>query len=102
LAGGLDARDIDRVYRGKMRAAVDDDDHRVYVWWLDGRAVIRTELSTPFSSIGSSLVGEIARAQLRLPRGAPQLRELVACTMTCEQWWAHVASIAAAGSRRLL
>jgi hypothetical protein len=85
-----------------MQAAVDDDDHRAYIWWIDGRAAIRTELSTPLRSIGSALVGQIAREQLHLPRGAPQLRELVACTMTREQWWAHVASIAAAGSRRLL
>ena len=102
MAGGLSARDLDKTYRGKMQAEVSEYDHQGYVWRFEGRAVLRTELSTPLRDIGPNLVGHIARDQLLLPRGAAALRELVQCTMTADEWEAHVEQVAKSGHRRLL
>lgn len=102
MSGGLDARDVDRTYRRKMEAEASDEDHREYCWRVNGRAVLRTELSTPFRSLGASLVSHIARDQLLLPDGARQLRALVECTMTRDEWWEHVREQARGGRRRLL
>jgi hypothetical protein len=98
----LSARDVDATFRGKMEAEVGETDHRVYVWRLDGRAVLRTELSTPLRELGPSLVAHIARRQLHLPNGPKSLVELVSCRMSREAWWEHVAIVAQDETRRLI
>lgn len=87
------------MFRGKMEAEVSEGDHRFYVWRVEGRAVLKTQLSTPFKDISAKLVSIIAR-QLQLPDGGSQLAQLVNCTITREQWRAHVASLADGGARR--
>jgi 3-methyladenine DNA glycosylase/8-oxoguanine DNA glycosylase len=93
---------LDETFRAKMDADVKDADHRQYVWWHEGRAVLRTELSTPLrGDVGASLVSHIARQQLHLPRGATDLARLCQCTMSAEEWGAHVAEHAGQANRRL-
>jgi len=96
----LAARDVDQAFQRKMQAEVDEGDHRFYVWRIDGRAVLRTELSTPLRDLSAGLVSAIAR-QLLL-RNASELRELVQCTKSREWWWQHVHDQADAARRRLL
>ncbi len=85
-----------------MGAEVSETDHRMYVWRVDGRAVLRTELSTPLRDVGSSLVAHIARKQLQLTNGAKDLAALVECTYTKEAWGEHLAKVAQDSTRRIL
>lgn len=91
----MSAAELDRTYRRKMEATTTETHHAFYEWAVDGRIVIATKLSTPFHrDIGAGLIATIAREQLRLPEGSRQLRQLVQCTMSREQWWEHVRRVA--------
>lgn len=93
---------LDATFRGKMEADVKDADHRQYVWWHEGRAVLRTELSAPLrGDVGASLVSHIASKQLHLARGASDLARLCQCTMSADEWKAHLADYARQANRRL-
>ena len=85
-----------------MEADVSETDHRMYVWRVDGRAVLRTELSTPLRDVGTGLIAHIARKQLLLKDGAKDLAALVACTYTQESWREHLSTVAQDSARRLL
>lgn len=98
----LSAADLDKTFRGKMQAGLSDTDHRYYEWEVDGRLILTTKLSTPIRSkkvLGDGLVSTIARTQLRLPRGASQLRKLVECSMSRDEWWEHVRNVCAEDDR---
>jgi len=85
-----------------MAARQDETDHSRYVWEVDGRKCLSTELSTPFDDLSAGLVSHIARRQLLLSGGAADLVRLVRCSMTREEWQAHVQNVADAGDRRVL
>ena len=83
---------MDRTFQGKMGATVREASHRYYTWSVNGKVVLSTMLSTPTrGDRDKSLVAHIASRQLKLPGGAAALKRLCDCTMTAEEWQAHVA-----------
>ena len=100
----IGGRNLEKTFMGKMHAERDETDHARFVWKVDGRTVLTTELfPRRLRAISApGLIGQIARVQLLLPGGAPALAKLVNCTMSEGEWRDHVKAVAERDTRRRL